>query len=86
MASRNVSCTISQAEMLCKEKVSSMGPEDWVRKCRHVETIEDEYLAQEPAIDNIVESLIISTNSDSESDSESSDDADEGLSGVEELE
>lgn len=33
MARRQVSYTISQTEMLCKEKVLSMSPDNWVRKC-----------------------------------------------------
>lgn len=82
MASRN----ISETEMLFKEKVLSVGPEDWVKKCRYIEELEvNEYLAQETAIDNIVENLVISIISDSESDSESLDDANEGLIDIEEL-
>lgn len=61
VTSRHVSCTISQSEMLCKEKVLRVGPNDWIRKCRDVEKLE--YLVQELVIDNIAESLTMSSNS-----------------------
>lgn len=86
VAKRNTSCTMAKAKALCEEKVSRMGAEDWLMKCKHVEKIEQDYAAAEPQIDNIIESFIISVGN--ESDTDSSDglsEEEEELSGIEEL-
>lgn len=77
---------MAQAKALCEEKVSRMGAEDWLVKCKHVEKIEQDYAAAEPQIDNIIDSFIISVGN--ESDTDSSDglsEEEEELSGIEEL-
>lgn len=80
VAKRNVSCKFEEMKALAEQKFLSMGAEDWKNKCEHVKKIENEYASREPVIDNLIESFIVSLNSDSES-SEHSD----FLSGVEEL-
>lgn len=82
VASRNVSCNISDAKVLCEERISAMGPEDWARKCNHVKKIEEEYAARESLIDTLVESFVISLDRDSDFDSSEHSDVE---SGIEEL-
>ncbi|KAG8336033.1 hypothetical protein J6590_054084 [Homalodisca vitripennis] len=71
-----------QAKALCEDKISSMGAEEWLVKCKHVEKIERDYAAAEPQIDNIIESLIISVGSDTDS-SDSDPEEEDNLSGIE---
>lgn len=84
VAGRNVTFNFSEVQTITEEKISTMGPEDWVKKCKHVKKVEDEYLSMEAGIDSVVESFIISLESDSESES-TDDDSEEGVSGIEEL-
>lgn len=84
VASRNVNFNFSEVQTITEEKISTMGPEDWVKKCKHVKKVEDEYLSMEAGIDSVVESFIISLESDSESES-TDDDSEEGVSGIDEL-
>lgn len=84
IARKNTSFNFSEVQKIAEEKIASMGPEDWLRKCEHAKKVEDEYLMNERGIDNIVESFIISLESGSETDS-SGDDSGDGMSGVEEL-
>lgn len=87
VAKRNTTCSISQAQALCEEKILSMGAKEWEAKCKHVKKIEDEYTAAEPEIDNLIESFVISLGSDSDTDSDSEclSAEDDEMSGVEEL-
>lgn len=83
VAKRNSSCTIAQAQDLCEQKFALIGADEWAAKCQHVKKIEEEYAAAEPLIDNLVESFIISLDSDSDNSSADSEAAE--MSGVEEL-
>lgn len=83
-AARNTSFSIADVQTICKEKISNMGVEDWTAKCMHVKKIEDEYCAREGGIDDLIESFVISVESDSDSCSEFSDNSDT-MSGIEEL-
>lgn len=85
VGSKNISFNFSQAESLTAEKIATIGPEEWLNKCHHVRKVEAEYLSKEVGIDNVVESLMISLDSDSESDNTDEDEPEEGMSGVEEL-
>lgn len=84
VASKNTTFNFSQVQSIAEEKIASMGPEDWKRKCEHVVKVEDEYLKNEGAIDTVLESFVISLGSESEMDS-SADDSEDGMSGIEEL-
>jgi len=83
IASHNTTFKISDVQKVCEDKFSSITQEHWKAKCEHVKKAEKEYIAKEPAIDEITESFIIRL--DSESDSEESGDESDGLSGIEEL-
>lgn len=84
VATHNTTFKMADIRKLCDEKFSAMGPENWIPKCNHVKTIEEEYLKKEVAIDLMTEeaSFVINLNSESGEDSDSEDDA---MSGVEEF-
>lgn len=82
VASRNIQCSFESIKSLAEEKFNLIGAKEWATKCDHVKTIEKDYASAEPRIDNLVESMIISLGN---SDSDSSEDDDDGLSGIEDL-
>lgn len=64
-----------------------MGAQVWLAKCEHIKKLEEEYMAREGRINVLVESLVISIQSDSDSECESSkQDYSDSLSGIDELE
>jgi transposase len=85
VARHNISSNFKDVEKLCLEKFSSMGSSDWVPKCQHVKTIEEQYWNQEVIVDDMMDSFIIQTNDSEISDSDEDSDR-SSISGLEELE
>jgi len=83
----NTTSKMTAVQQICEDKIASMGPEDWEPKCVHVKGIENEYSAREPAIDDLMEAIVI-TQRDSDSDmwSEHDEDEPDDMSGIEEME
>lgn len=63
-----------------------MGAQVWLAKCEHIKKLEEEYMAREGGINVLVESSVISLESDSDSEFEiSQEDDSDSLRGIKEL-
>lgn len=90
---KNVTFNFKDVENYCDEFFAQFTVEEWKSRCERAKRFEIEFMAREPMIDIIVEDLIINLNEDSDTDLESESeeepnnwtDAEDDLSGVEEL-
>lgn len=95
VAKNNTTFKTDDCIKLVNDKISSITSDDWMKRCKHVEKVEDEYLRLEPIIDENSERLVINLGedsssteeSDNEKDSSDNDDSDSDatLSGMEAL-
>lgn len=89
IAKENITFTTDSVMKLVEETCASITKEDWLNRCEHCKKIEQEYLALEPAIDNLTEHFVINVNDDTGSDDDSDDETDieetDDLSGVQPL-
>lgn len=95
VALNNVTFKLNDSIQLAREKIDSITPDEWSRRCQHARDIEDKYMEHEASIDDITERFIINLEEDSDnSDDVNSIDSDDNnhsevsdgeLSGFEEL-
>lgn len=86
VASRNTTCSFSTVWTICEGKFASTGAQVWLAKCEHIKKLEEEYMARKGGINVLVESSVISLESDSDSEFEiSKEDDSDSLSGIKEL-
>lgn len=72
VADRNVNFSVTRVEALCIEFFEQFTVDEWVSRCNHAKKYEQEYMDNEPALDLVLDNLIINVgvNSDSDSDSD----------------
>lgn len=70
VAEKNVTFNFKFVESLCDEFFNSFSEEQWKTRCEHVKKIEQNYMAQQPAFDIVVDDIIINVGSNSDSDCE----------------
>ncbi|KAK4875484.1 hypothetical protein RN001_002685 [Aquatica leii] len=69
VGTRNVTFKLNEVESLVKEKIASVGAQEWSQVCRHVQEIEEGYIQKEHIIDTYCESLTFNVNDSSDEDS-----------------
>lgn len=82
---RNV-FTLKQIETLCDQFFNEFTVDEWILRCKHSKQIEDDFISQEPLMDEVIDEFVINLQEDSDSDSDVyfSDSSDGSLSGIDE--
>lgn len=70
VAQKNVDFTLKTVERLCDEFFESFSNHEWKKRCEHAKGFEKFFMEKEPALDVVVDELIINLQDNSESDSE----------------
>ncbi|KAJ8718720.1 hypothetical protein PYW08_002957 [Mythimna loreyi] len=76
VATKNVDFNVNRTMELVKEKVDSMGRDEWVALCAKVKKNEEDYRSNEHIIDDMTENFVIFTGDSSDSELESENDSD----------
>lgn len=83
VAERNIDFTLKTVDRLCDEFFNTFSENEWKKRCEHAQDCERFFLEKEPALDLVVDEVIINLQEDSESDFEAyGSDSDSDLSGI----
>lgn len=89
VALKNTTFVLNDCINLVKESANLITKEEWSSRCQHVRAVEDNYLINEPAIDEMSDRIVVNLGDDSSGSDSSEDDNEEGsdggMSGVESL-
>lgn len=89
VAEKNVDFHFKTVDRLCDEFFSSFSTEEWKKRCEHAKGFEKYYMEREPALDLVVDQIIINLDNDSDSEYSStnnnSSDSESDISGFQSL-
>jgi len=83
IAAKNVTFKLWDVQQLAEQNVAAVTMEEWATVCRHVKTVEEEYMSREHEMDGVMERIIINGDDDDDmSESTVSCDDNDDIQGV----
>jgi len=73
MAAKNVTFKLQDVQHLAEQNFAAVTTEEWAAVCRHVQTVEKEYMSREHEMDSVMERITINTDDDGDDDDDTSE-------------
>jgi hypothetical protein len=80
IAAKNVTFKLQDVQHLAEQNFAAVTTEEWAAVCRHVQTVEEEYMSREHEMDSVMEKITINADDDDDDDGDDDDDDDDDTS------
>ena len=68
IAAKNVTFKLQDVQHLAEQNFAAVTTEEWAAVCRHVQTVEEEYMSRKHEMDSVMEKITMNADDDDDDD------------------